>query len=189
MPRCCASCSTGWRAESWTARRSPPPAGGSSSTSSAGASGPRPVRVPASSSTRTPTTRCRRSTMDNQEPPSGPPEAAKRNGAADHLKPHRWKKGESGNPGGRPKGRSVGAALRELADTEHNGRALVDLLAERMMREALAGKFPFAKEVLERLDGKVTETHRVRGLPEKVVFLCPPPEVVERLGPADLSAN
>jgi hypothetical protein len=74
---------------------------------------------------------------------------------AGHLAPHRWGKGQSGNPGGRPKGRSVTAALRELARSEHNGKRLAALLAERVMKEALAGKFPFLKEAVERLEGKV----------------------------------
>ena len=87
-------------------------------------------------------------------PPKPPPAA--------HLAPHKWKKGQSGNPGGRPKGRTVTAALRELATTEHNGKPLVDLLAERLMKEALSGKFTFAKEVLERRDGKVVEKSEIK---------------------------
>ena len=70
---------------------------------------------------------------------------------------HRWKPGQSGNPGGRPKGQSITASLRALLEKEHNGKRIVDLLAERIMKEALAGKFPFAKEVLDRADGKVTD--------------------------------
>jgi hypothetical protein len=70
---------------------------------------------------------------------------------------HRWKPGQSGNPGGRPKGQSITASLRALLEKEHNGKRIVELLAERIMKEALAGKFPFAKEVLDRADGKVTD--------------------------------
>src|SRR5690349_4665088 len=66
----------------------------------------------------------------------------------------RWKPGQSGNPGGRPKGPGVTAALRALAQTQHNGKSVAEVLAERLMKEALSGKFPFAKEVLERLEGK-----------------------------------
>jgi hypothetical protein len=70
---------------------------------------------------------------------------------------HRWKPGQSGNPGGRPKGQSITASLRALLEKEHNGKRIVELLAERIMKEALAGKFLFAKEVIDRADGRVSD--------------------------------
>jgi len=70
---------------------------------------------------------------------------------------HRFKPGQSGNPGGRPKGMSITGALRAALEREHNGRTIAELIAEKLIKEALSGKFPFAKEVLERADGKVTE--------------------------------
>ncbi|MEX2218510.1 MAG: DUF5681 domain-containing protein [Phycisphaerales bacterium] len=74
-----------------------------------------------------------------------------------------WKPGQSGNPGGRPRGESITATLRRLvAETEHNGRPIQDLLAEVLLKEALKGKYPFAREILERLDGRVSERHEVR---------------------------
>jgi hypothetical protein len=84
-------------------------------------------------------------------------------GPADHLRRQRWKPGQSGNPGGRPKGESITARLRAVLEKEHNGRVLMDLLAERLAKEALAGKFPFLKEVLDRLDGRVAERVNVGG--------------------------
>src|SRR5678816_1769372 len=110
------------------------------------------------------------SALGGAAPPKPPPAA--------HLAPHKWKKGQSGNPGGRPKGRTVTAALRELATTEHNGKPLVDLLAERLMKEALSGKFTFAKEVIERLDGKVVEKSEIKTQGEQKVYVCPPPRVI-----------
>jgi len=109
--------------------------------------------------------------------------AAGANGApkpnpAEHLKPHRFEKGKSGNPGGRPKGRSVTAALRELGDSEHNGKRLVDLLAERIFKEALSGKFTFAKELLERLEGKVADKHQIESTGEQRVYVCAPPRLI-----------
>ena len=123
---------------------------------------------------------------DPATPPQGAPLAAptpagspaKRRARAEHLKGHQWAKGKSGNPGGRPKGKSVTAALRALAESEHNGKSVVELLAERLMREALSGKFPFAKEVLERLDGKVADTHKVEASTEQRVYICPAPRVL-----------
>jgi Ca2+-transporting ATPase len=46
---------------------------------------------------------------------------------------YRWRKGQSGNPGGRPKGRSVTAAIRELLEHEHNGKPIADLIAEQLL--------------------------------------------------------
>jgi hypothetical protein len=46
------------------------------------------------------------------------------------------------------------------------------------MKEALSGKFPFAKEVLERLDGKVVEKSEVKTQGEQRVYVCPPPRVI-----------
>jgi Family of unknown function (DUF5681) len=109
--------------------------------------------------------------------PAAPPPAAKPDPAA-HLKDHRWTKGKSGNPGGRPKGKSVTAALRALAESEHNGRPVAELLAEQLMKQALSGKFPFAKEVLERLDGKVADTHKLEGTTGQRLYICPPPRVL-----------
>lgn len=65
--------------------------------------------------------------------------------------------GKSGNPGGRPKGRSITAELNRLLDEGLPDWPGVDLrakLAETAVREALAGKGPALKEVWERSDGK-----------------------------------
>jgi len=83
----------------------------------------------------------------------------------------RWKKGQSGNPGGRPKGESLVALMRRVLEREHNGRPLMEVLAERLVKEALAGKFPFAKEVLDRVEGKVQDKLEVSGpMTVKVVY-------------------
>lgn len=44
------------------------------------------------------------------EPVNGPQKSRK----TDHL----WKPGQSGNPGGRPKGKSIGTLLREVLDAD-----------------------------------------------------------------------
>jgi hypothetical protein len=74
-----------------------------------------------------------------------------------------WKPGQSGNPGGRPKGRSVTALLRELLDQEHNQKKLAELLAERLLKEALTGKLGHIKEVLDRTEGKVADRVQIEG--------------------------
>jgi hypothetical protein len=74
---------------------------------------------------------------------------------------HRFKPGQSGNPGGRSKGRSITAAINKLLEQEHQGKSIAALIAERLVKDALQGKFPQAKEILDRSDGRVTEKHLV----------------------------
>jgi len=69
--------------------------------------------------------------------------------------PNRWKPGQSGNPKGRPKDKPITAALRELMD-RNDGEA-IKALAAVALKNALKGDFRFAKEILERVDGKVAE--------------------------------
>ena len=72
-----------------------------------------------------------------------------------NLRP--WKKGQSGNPRGRPKGRSITDALRKLLDEGIDGKDLVDALAKKAYAQAMKGDFRFFNMIIERLDGKVTD--------------------------------
>jgi hypothetical protein len=72
--------------------------------------------------------------------------------------PHRWAKGESGNPRGRPKEKTLTEIIRaKLAEIGTDGLSRNDALAQVFVSSALAGDFKFAKEVLERIDGKVPD--------------------------------
>ncbi|HPP29052.1 MAG TPA: DUF5681 domain-containing protein [Phycisphaerae bacterium] len=72
------------------------------------------------------------------------------------LKP--FKPGQSGNPGGRPKGRkSITAALRRLLDSGIDGKDLYEALAKAGLSKALKGDHKFWSEILERIDGKVPD--------------------------------
>ncbi len=65
----------------------------------------------------------------------------------------RFRPGQSGNPGGRPKGHSILAAFNRLyADEE-----LADLAAKMWHEQILAGSFPHLREAVERQDGKVAD--------------------------------
>src|SRR5207253_1594274 len=95
--------------------------------------------------------------MPDQLSPDTPPPPAP---IPPHLAAHAFKPGQSGNPGGRPKGRTVSAILLEVLGRDAgkgNGRTVADVLAEVIVKEALGGDFRFAKEVLERTEGKVTD--------------------------------
>ena len=108
------------------------------------------------------------------------------NDRAGHLKPYRWAKGRSGNPGGRPKGRGVTAALRALLRQDHHGRAIADLVAERLLREALSGKPQHLQMLLDRTEGKAAEHVRVRAEVRGMVLRIPPPRVIGQPEPPEL---
>ncbi len=82
-----------------------------------------------------------------------------------NLKPQ-WKPGQSGNPGGRPKGKSITAELRKLLDKGTTAEDLAEILL-KMGKKDLAA----LREVLDRSDGKVTDTHRIEGeIPVSIVY-------------------
>ena len=74
------------------------------------------------------------------------------------LKQYQFKKGQSGNPGGRPKGSvSIEAALRRrLADGE-DGDKIVQGLVTQALRKALEGDYKFFNLILERIDGRIAD--------------------------------
>ena len=73
-----------------------------------------------------------------------------------------WKPGQSGNPGGRPKGRSILATCRELLDSTVDldgqalppGRTLRDELARVLVRAALGGDTRAARDLVILLEGR-----------------------------------
>jgi len=68
--------------------------------------------------------------------PSGWPmaeEQAKKQSKAAHLKKHMWKPGQSGNPGGRPKGASLTNRLRKALDA--NDGKLAEIVVKVLLRE------------------------------------------------------
>lgn len=70
-----------------------------------------------------------------------------------------FKKGQSGNPSGKPKGTlSITAQLRKLLQSD-DGEAF----AKAFMKFAKSGKFPFAKEVIDRIDGKLPDKQEHEG--------------------------
>lgn len=77
--------------------------------------------------------------------------------------------GQSGNPGGRPKGRGVTAQLRRLLEELHNGKAIEELVAQRWLKDALSGKPVALAMLLERTEGKVPTPHEVKSDSDHVV--------------------
>ncbi len=94
---------------------------------------------------------------------NGPAEKHRKNKGHENIRPHQWEKGQSGNPAGRPKGKTLGAILQKRVFDDKGGE-LAERLVELFINEALGGKFPFAKEVIERIDGKVAQAVDVSAL-------------------------
>jgi Family of unknown function (DUF5681) len=74
----------------------------------------------------------------------------------------RWRKGQSGNPGGRPKRKPltdlVAAALEKdrLGNAKlPNGQTLADMIVLAWVKAAMRGDAAARKDLLERLEGKV----------------------------------
>src|SRR4051794_25670331 len=94
----------------------------------------------------------------------------------------RFKPGQSGNPGGRPKGTSLTARLRfRLAQVEPgSGQSYADLLVEALVGEALKGDVQAARTILERVDGKLPDKVKVQETRKAYVTVGP-----EDLWPGD----
>jgi hypothetical protein len=77
----------------------------------------------------------------------------------------RFKTGNTFSVGnGRPHGSSIRARIRALAAQDTgDGKTIEDRLAEKFILEALKGKHPFAHDVLEAIDGKLTERVEING--------------------------
>jgi hypothetical protein len=82
-------------------------------------------------------------------------------GKADHLP--KWKKGQSGNPNGRPKKDvTLTSLLKEeiekICPQDKEGRTWRQLLVIATMRCAIKGESAALKEVWQRLDGRVAQS-------------------------------
>jgi len=88
-----------------------------------------------------------------------PRRRGRRPGAAEHLKKYQWKKGQSGNPGGCPKGSiSLVRMLRQhLSDNPERAHAILENLLDQGARgdEKALG---FIREIIDRIDGKAPQT-------------------------------
>ena len=83
---------------------------------------------------------------------------------------NQWKPGQSGNPGGRPAGKSITAELRKLIDSGTNAQDMAKILYE-MAKRMSPDQLRAFKELLDRTDGKVAETHKIEGdIPVTIVF-------------------
>jgi hypothetical protein len=99
----------------------------------------------------------------------------KKQSLAELGKPYRWQKGQSGNPNGRPKGQrpvaeqfkkqfdmpaTILAPVKKRAEDlgiDPRTATIGDVFALSILADAIEGKDTMAKEVINRIDGKVPD--------------------------------
>lgn len=91
----------------------------------------------------------------------------KRRGRPENLRPP-WKKGESGNPGGRPKKTLLTDAYRAVLEKPYpgdkEGRTYAEVIAERVAKEAAKkGSVHAASEIADRTEGRPPQALEVGG--------------------------
>jgi len=76
-------------------------------------------------------------------------------------KPYQWKKGQSGNPSGRPKSKTLSDAYRnkleEPVPNDSEGRTWAELIAEAQVRDAVRGNVQAAREIADRTEGRARQ--------------------------------
>ncbi len=79
---------------------------------------------------------------------------------------HRFKPGQSGNPGGRPKTKLITQAYRELLEQldPEERKTLAQKLARKAVDQALKGSLAALKEITDRTEGKSVQPLSHSGL-------------------------
>lgn len=82
-----------------------------------------------------------------------------------------FKPGQTGNPGGRPKGRSLTSILRQALDEVSIGGEIIPLgltageyLVQTIINNATKGDATLAREIFQRVDGKVPDIIEIRDM-------------------------
>lgn len=85
--------------------------------------------------------------------------------AKDDIQKFKFKKGESGNPKGRPKGtlRDIKIVLQDLLSQEKNGTQLIDGLMSVVVNKALKGDLKAVDMLLSYTFGKATQRTEITG--------------------------
>ena len=76
-----------------------------------------------------------------------------------NFEKHQWKKGQSGNPKGKPKGTlSLTTILRNLlSEPGTDGKTKGDELMELAVKHAKKGNYGFFREIYNRIEGKMPD--------------------------------
>ena len=80
------------------------------------------------------------------------------------IEPHRFKKGQSGNPKGRPKKLpALDVLMAEVLGDTTRGKDYATAILEAMRRKALKGDTKAAEILLDRAYGKPKQSHDLQG--------------------------
>lgn len=76
------------------------------------------------------------------------------------IEPFRWQKGQSGNPGGRPKRKPISDAYTALLDAidPKTGLTGAQLVAQAMFLQAFKGNVQAVKEITDRVEGALRQS-------------------------------
>ena len=107
---------------------------------------------------------------DSEKAKKRPYTVTDRKTRGNHLKKHQWKKGQSGNPKGRPiKNLSLVSLVKERLEA-HPEEAKAIALA--LIAMAKSKDMRAIEELLNRIDGKVAEKHQMEGVMSiKLLFI------------------
>ena len=86
---------------------------------------------------------------------------------------HRFKPGQSGNPGGRPKTKLITQAYRELLEQvdPKERKTLAEILARKAVAQARKGNLAALKEITDRTEGKSVQPLSHSGLGSEPVAI------------------
>ena len=107
---------------------------------------------------------------------------------------YRFTPGQSGNPGGRPKGTvNLTARIRKVLEREQkDGRKIADVLADVLVKETLknpAKMGAFLRDFIDRDEGKVSDRLEVMARPLDLVELLTQIEVELTATPDDCQTD
>ena len=89
----------------------------------------------------------------------------------ENIIPHKYKKGQSGNPKGRPPLRDIKEVLKDLLSQEKNQTQLIDGLMSVVVNKALKGDLKAVEMLLSYTYGKPTQKTEISGAEgEKIDF-------------------
>lgn len=94
-------------------------------------------------------------------------------------KGNRWKKGESGNPKGRPKLPSMKAIMEAVLGDVQNGKSAAEAIMMAMRNKAIKGDVRAAEFIIDRAYGKAKENIELSGSTNMVIMPQPPGEQSE----------
>lgn len=94
-------------------------------------------------------------------------------------KGNRWKKGESGNPKGRPKLPSMKTIMESVLGDIQNGKSAAEAIMMAMRNKAIRGDVRAAEFIIDRAYGKAKENIELSGTTNMVIMPKPPGEEEE----------